>query len=302
MKVKDRDYLVESLNKLIREATRRVWPSKKMIAFYNAVGRIPLKIGTLLLVLTSIDAIKLVFLAGVLNRTDAALQVIYNYKFRPWRLVWAFGDWLWQGSCNCRSVRARGQFVQDAAQLLLSYVIGNNNNKILDKIVLVSLGSGSASKLLQGIVNNGFDISKLKVVLVDRDSRELRIGYKNACRLGLEKAVEFEEMVIARFLQRKCPLESVDFFEMVGMTDYFKDRQFSKYLERIYGRLKPGGLFLGSNISSKEESEYAHGAACWPEMHYRSKKSIIEELKKVGFKKIWIEEAGLYTVWVAQKS
>lgn len=299
MKVKEKDSLIKKLDKLIKEASQKAWPSEKMIRFYNFIGRLPFRLGTALLILTSIDAIKIVFLAGILNRTDAALQVIYNYKFKPWRLLWALGDSLWQGSCNCRSVRARGQFVQDAVQILLAHVIQVDNSR--DRKIVVSLGSGSASKLLQGIVNNGFDKSKLKIFLVDRNPQELKIGYKNAKRLGLEKVVEFQEMTISRFLKKIASSKSVDLFEMVGMADYFKDRHFRRYLESIYDKLKPGGIFLGANISSKKEIQYAHGAACWPEMYYRSRERITRDLEEVGFEKVWTEEAGLYTVWVAQK-
>lgn len=292
----------EILNKLLKKATLNVRPPRRMIAFYNIIGKLPLKIGTLLLALTSIDTIKIIIRAGILKRTDSAIQVIYQYRFRPWRLFWAIGDCLWQGSYNCRSVRARGKFVQEAVKFLLgnfaqkSTSFDNNNHKLV-----VSLGSGSASQLLHGVRDNGLNINNIKVVLVDYDLRALNVGRRNVCQIGLEGVVEFKQMMIGRFLKKVVDPMSVNFFEMVGLADYFKDRQLQKYMNKIYTALAPEGLFLGSNIFSKEEIFYAHNAICWPELHYRSSTKIKTMLEEAGFEEIWIRTCGLYLVWVAQK-
>lgn len=292
----------EILNKLLKKATLKVRPSKRMIAFYNAIGKLPLRIGTSLLILTSIDTIKIIT-HGIRKRTDSAIQVIYQHRFRPWRLFWAIGDCLWQGSYNCRSVRARGKFVQEAVKFLL----GNFAQKLTSfdnsnhKLTVVSLGSGSASQLLRGVMDNGLNINNIKVVLVDYDPRALDVGRRNVCQLGLEGVVEFQQMMIGRFLQKEVASMSVNFFEMVGLADYFKNRQLQKYINKIYTALAPEGLFLGSNISSKEEMFYAHNASCWPKMYYRSSTKIKAMLEEAGFEEIWIRTCGLYVVWVAQK-
>jgi len=293
----------EILNKLLKKATLKVRPSRGMIAFYNTIGRLPLKIGTFLLLLTSLDTIKIITQTGIFKRTDSAIQIIYQHRFRPWRLFWGIGDWLWQGSYNCRSVRARGKFVQEAVKFLLGdfaqkSISFNSNNH---KLTIVSLGSGSASQLLHGVTDNGLNINNIKIVLVDYDPRALDVGRRNVCRLGLQGAVEFQQMIIGRFLRQVVAPVSVNFFEMVGLADYFKDRQLQRYMNEIYTALAARGLFLGSNISSKEEIFYAHSAACWPKMYYRSSTKIKTMLEKAGFEEIWIKTCGLYVVWVAQK-
>lgn len=292
------------LNILLKDVTQKVRPSQRMIAFYNIVGKLPLRIGTFLLLLTSIDTIKIIVQAGIFGSTDAAIQMIYQYHFRPWRLLWAIGDLLWQGSYNCRSVRARGRFVQEAVKYLLGHLAQNTTsfNGSARKFTIVSLGSGSASQLLQGIKNNGLDIKNFKVVLVDHDSRALGVVRKNIYQLGLEGAIEFQQMIIGRFLRQVVTPASADFLEMVGLADYFKDIQLQRYMNEIYVALVPKGLFLGSNISSREEEIYAHRAARWPKMHYRSSIEIKGMLKKAGFREIWIKSCGLYTVWAAERS
>lgn len=82
------------LNIILKNVTQKVRPSQRMIAFYNIVGKLPLRIGTFLLLLTSIDTIKILVQVSILCRTDAAVQMIYQYRFRPWRLLWAMGDLL----------------------------------------------------------------------------------------------------------------------------------------------------------------------------------------------------------------
>ena len=141
----------------------------------------------------------------------------------------------------------------------------------------------------------------MKVVLVDHDSRALNVGRKNIHQLGLEGAIEFQQMIIGRFLRQVVTTASVDFFETVGLADYLEDIQLQRYMNEIYIALAPKGLFLGSNISSREEEFYAHRAACWPKMHYRSSMEIKNMLKKAGFRAIWIKSCGLYIVWVVQK-
>ena len=291
------------LSTLLGETTQSVRPPQRMIRFYNSIGRLPLRTGTFLLLLTSIDAVKVISLAGILGRTDAALQVIYEYRFRPWRLLWAVGDHLWQGSYNCRSVRARGRFVRRAVRFLL----GRFTQELTPrdgrghKLTVISLGSGSASQLFYGIMDNGFGTNDVRVILVDRNPRALKAGRENAHQLGLGAAIEFQEITIGRFLRQVVAPVSVDLFEMVGLADYFEDRQLRQYLHGIYTALVPGGLFLGSNISDQEEAVYAHGAARWPRMYYRSRMELVELLGEAGFEEIWTGACGLYTIWVAQK-
>lgn len=293
------------LEQILARATDGVRPSDQMIRFYNRIGRLPLRAGAILLFLTSVDAIKVIWQAAVRKRTDAALQVIYDYRMRLRRGPWALGDQLWQGSFNCRSVRARGRFVQDAAHFLLGHLAwerfaGDGHGR---KLTIVSLGSGSASQLLAGLVANGFDVDDVNVTLVDRDPRALAAGIENARRLGLESAVETQEVTVGLYLRQVVALGSVDSIEMVGLADYFEDLRLDEYLPGIYAALLPGGFFLGANISSKEECDYAHGAACWPPMFYRSRGQIVAVLEEAGFQptQIWVGDCGLYSVWVARK-
>lgn len=288
------------LDALLKEATEGVEPSDRMINFYNKVGRLPFRLGTVLLLLTGIDTLMVVYNA-LRGRTDASLRVMYNSHFQLWRGPWALGDCLWRNSYNVRSVRARGRFVQKTIRFLVKQLIQNwTCCDVRDKLTIVSLGSGSASQLLQGVADNGLNGSNVQVILVDRDSRALKTGLRNAQRLNLESAVELQETTIGKFLWQ-VRRGSVDLFEMVGLADYFKDGQIKRYFQRIFDALTPGGFFLGANISLQKEKDFAHGAACWPPMYYRTRQELLKLLKEAGFEQIWTGSCGLYTVWVAQK-
>lgn len=291
------------LEQILAKATDGVRPSDRMLGFYNRIGRLPLHLGAVLLFLTSVDAVKVIWQAAVRKRTDAALQIIYDYRMRPLRGPWAFGDQLWQGSFNCGSVRARGRFVQEAAHFLLGHraeerFAGDGHDR---KLEVVSLGSGSANQFLQGIADNGFSAENIHAILVDRDPRALAAGIKNARRVGLENAVGTQEATVGLYLRQVVIPGSVDFVEMVGLADYFEDIRLEEYLQGIHRALRPGGFFLGANIGSREEMDYAHGAACWPPMEYRSREKLLEMLEGAGFRAIWMGDCGLYTVWVAKK-
>lgn len=287
--------LIEKLNKLLEKSVENVRPSDKMVSFYNFIGRLPLKTGALLLLLTSLDAIKVMILAGILQRTDAALQIIYDIRFKPWRLFWAFGDRLWNLSYNCRSVRSRGLFVQGAMKILISRMMRKG-----DHVIVSSLGSGSANQLLQGVLREKFDLKKIKIALVDRDSGSLKRGVKYAEKIGISESVNIYQSTAGKYLENTKE-QSVNLFEIVGLVDYFDDSRLERHFNGVYRSLKTEGFFLGANISSFDEKSFAHGAACWPSMHYRSKRSLQNSLEKSGFNSIWIGDCGLYTVWVAQK-
>ena len=90
---------------------------------------------------------------------------------------------------------------------------------------------------------------------------------------------------------------------MVGISDYIQTHRLRNYLSLIYKVLKVKGIFLGANISSKEEAVLAHKAGRWPLMIYRSKEELLKLLLEAGFQesRIWIGQCGLYSVWIAQK-
>ncbi len=287
------------LNEMMEWANEGVRPPGYMIDLYNKIGKLPLRMGTALFFLTGIDTIKVAMFASR-GKTDAAIQVLYNYRFRPWRLVWGLGDHLWQGAFNCRSVRSRGKFTREAVHFLLESISKSEKSNSNGMVTAVSIGAGSGSQMLQGVANNKLNGNGVRLILVDNDGRALERGRVNARNLGVEDLIETRELSIGYFLKtaEKC---SVDLVEVVGLTDYFNDSKFSRYLEGIYNVLKDDGVFIGANISSKEEWDYAHNVACWPNMYYRSQESIIESLEGVGFKEVWTAQCGLYTFWIAQK-
>ena len=165
---------------------------------------------------------------------------------------------------------------------------------------VVSLGSGSASQMLQGVADNQIVGERTQLILVDNDFNALERGRKNARNLGIEDLIDFQETTVGKFL-KEAESESINIIEMVGLTDYFNDNRFQSYLEDIYRVLVKGGFFLGANISSREEEVYAHNVAGWPKMYYRQQKEIVANLKAAGFQKISVGQCGLYTVWLVQR-
>lgn len=281
---KDIFFQREAIDHVLAVSTANVSPGK-MAAVYQIVGKLR-ALGSLLLLLTSIDAWLVIYFAGVQKRTDKAIQVIYDYQLRLERLIFALGDALWQGSKNTRSVRARGIFVTEFFSRIATM------NKWMN---VASLGSGSARPLLKGLVGN--DSFGGKVHLVDTDARSLGAGEEYALAHGI--CTELHEERADAFL-RQIKAGSIDIFEVVGLLDYFKDATFRMYAKKIFHALSPGGIFVGANISSREEYDYAHYVARWPRMYYRDERHILAVLEGQGFR-VWTGQCGLYTVWVAQK-
>lgn len=282
----DKDILAQQgvIDHVLAISTANVSPGK-MATVYQIVGKLGV-LGSLLLLLTSIDAWLVIYFAGVQKRTDKAIQVIYDYQLRLERLVFAFGDALWQGSKNTRSVRARGLFVTEFFSRIATLNKGTN---------VASLGSGSARPLLKGLAANS--PFRGKVYLVDIDERSLCAGGEFASAHGI--CTELHAGRADTFL-RQLEAGAIDIFEVVGLLDYFKDATFKTYTKKIWQALSEGGIFVGANISSREEYDYAHHVARWPRMYYRDERYIRAVLEDQGFR-VWTGGCGLYTVWVAQK-
>lgn len=274
-----------------------VTPPPLLSRIYDVVGRLPKGMGTLLLCLTSVEAFKIIWQAGMKKRTDAAIQYIYDYKPRPWRLLWGLGDHLWVGlSHNTRSVWLRGQFVKRIIAHLLEEKLQG------DTTTLMSLGSGSAAQLLSGIKASSVDHSKLNVVLVDRDSVALSLAENRVAEMGLGLNLLLEEQTVGRLLKQYVEDgKTVDLVEAMGFFDYTNDNRFVQYTSRIASVLNERGFFIGANITSTQEENFRVNAAQWPKMFYRSEEYLYDVLSQAGFSAIWIGQCGLYTLWVAQK-
>lgn len=285
----------EKLNRILEKATKNVRPSSRLIRLYNVTGKLPFNLGTVLFRLTSINGRELAKFASE-GRTDAALQIMYNYNgFSLSKELLSLGEAFWQNSYNARSVRARGEFVKKAGRLILSKLEDHGKPNPLK---IASLGSGSANQLLEGIASTRLNSARSEVTLVDFNAEALKSGEKKA--KNLEVNVQLENKTIGQFLSRTSQ-NHLHLIEMVGIADYLKQHQLKRYLPKIRSKLDQHGLFIGANISSKLESNFAHQVACWPSMYYRTSKELIQFLGEAGFNTIWMRKCGLYSVWVAQK-
>jgi len=282
----------KELEQIIAKAAKDTKAPKWLKGFLSFLCRLPFPLGTILAAGLGFDCFKVVCYS-IKGKTGEAIETIYFSKNRFWKGPWNIGDAIWRASANVKSVMARGEFVANAIPALIAELL----KRSWQQITLVSLGCGSAVKLLQEFPASDFDKTKLKLVLVDKETKPLGLAVANAEKLGVRTASYC--LQVGQFLEQTT--EQFSIVEMVGLSEYIDDKQLKICYEQIFRHLEPNGFFLGANMSSEQEKEAIHKLIRWPKIFYRPKQQLFGFLKEAGFEKIWLADCGTITVWVAEK-
>ena len=133
-------------------------------------------------------------------------------------------------------------------------------------IRLVSIASGSAQAVIQGILLSG--CPNVAVVLIDSNPDAIRSVQLLVEKAGLQHMFTFVNDT-SRLLEMICDKYSPHIVEMMGFLDYRPRRKAIGLIERIYNCLLPGGTFLTCNIRRNPEKIFVDWVLLWP-MIYRS--------------------------------
>ena len=251
---------------------------------------------------------KIVFTAFCNHRSDSsrvrrwattfrALEIIYTFPLRRAKGKTSLMDTFWElFLSNARSVRNRLKLVEGGLITIVKEVRGRKS-----QVNLMSLGSGSSRAVIEVLAQlNGLFPVRVKSIDISRGainfSRELAATY------NVNQIEWYRDY--AQNLEKYCDDFQPDIIEMVGLLDYYPDKQAIDLLKKIYKVLSPGGWLITSNIRSNFERPFVTKAINWP-MIYRSPEELATILIEAGFRvehlKIIYEPLKIHGIIIAQK-
>jgi len=153
------------------------------------------------------------------------------------------------------------------------------------KVNLLSLGSGSARGVFE-IINSLNGQYPIRVKLIDISKRALNFSKKLAFSYGINDIEPHRDL--AENLEKYCNKDfQPDIIEMVGLLNYFPQKEALKLIRGIYEVLSLGGWFLVSNVMPNLEVPFTTKTINWSVI-YRSPKELEELLLESGFRKIQV--------------
>lgn len=209
-----------------------------------------------------------------------ALDVLYNFPGYLQRSngVQKFFNKFWLKLENARAIQNRGKIVRN----VISENIKTRLNQF-DKLKILSIASGSAQPLLEGIeLIDKNDQKKIDLVLLDND----KAGLDQSLILAKDMNVQCNFSYInnkTTVLKEYFKDNTFDIIEMVGFLDYRPKDKAIELIEKIRSLLKPGGCFLVCNILPNKEKFFLDWVLLWP-MIYRTKSEFQEILDNTSFK------------------
>ncbi len=280
------------------EFERHSWVTKIVrIPIVWALGALPTQISRAL------------FLAFSGPNGDARIACRWSATYKPLERMYTFyerkakgetniSDNFWQLFLdNARAIRNRLKLFE---RQLLKTIQEMGHKK--SKVNLLSLGSGSARGVFE-IINSLNGQYPIRVKLIDMSRRALNFSKKLALSYGINDIEAHRDL--AQNLEKYCNKDfQPDIVEMVGLLDYFPQKEALKLMREIYKVLSPGGWFLVSNIIPNLETPFVTKDINWPLIH--RKPIVVQELLlESGFRKenveLFVEPLRVYVLTVAKK-
>lgn len=262
-------------------------------AWVERIARLPFPLGTVIFLATSPVA-RAVFKRVVIDKsTDSALHPIYEYgSQKPGYTVW---DHRWQSSKAAQSLRFRYEWVKSVISDQIT-----SKTKDGSPIEILSLGSGTGFAFINTLKNLQVNPDLLTVYFVDTDPRAINRAEDSITANGLEKMIH---TINAKSTDALADFGEnyFDLIELVGIGEYVDDEWLTKETELIYKGLKKGGAYIGANISSKDQIDFAHKVLHWPAMNYRSPQQIQAILRTQPFADIKLTTCGVFQGYIGTK-
>ncbi len=176
-----------------------------------------------------------------------------------------------------------------------------------EKLTTVSIGCGAAVPDIDAALRIKRELGMLtEINLVDPD--------ENAKQLAHQLADRETELDVALFNDygRRYPDayqlgdESVDCVNVLGLWEYLEENSCVSLLEKTYKLLKPGGVFIASNmLSSRPQLQFNQKAVGWPKIKPRSEDELVSIIKEagvpLGLLTMSYSEDGVYVVMEIKK-
>lgn len=227
-----------------------------------------------------------------------ALEVMYTFPDRRDRGETSVADFFWENFLNnARSIRNRLLLEK---QELFAAIKESSERK--EEVKIVILGSGSARAILE--VMSELNNKPVHVKLIDMSRDAITFSKELSLDFNLDKGQIEWHRAYAQNIERYCRNFHPDIVEMVGMLDYYPQKQAVDLITKIYKVLSPNGWFITCNIHPNIEAPFVSKGINWP-MIYREPNELRNILLSGGFEpehiSIIYESLGIHGLAVAQK-
>lgn len=231
-----------------------------------------------------------------------ALEVVYN--MRPKTGIKSLGDKItlfWNEMLNAQSVRNRLKLAKRLLRIEFEKKLDAEG-----QLRVLSIASGSARGVLEvfaDMKNEGFDMTKVKGILVDLDQSAIVFSKNLALELGVSESMEYVNESASRIEEISAKFKP-NVVEMIGFLEYRPLKRALALLKRIHRLLSTGGVLIVSQIAPNYEMYFMKVVVDWP-MIYRKPFEFSQLLIESGFSplhcRLVYEPLGLHGIAVCGK-
>lgn len=189
---------------------------------------------------------------------------------------------------------------------LFSHLVTQRDGKI---DTIISLACGAAVPECDAIKAM---TKKPKATIVDMDERALSHVMEVAKEAGLPEGTftSVTANLVKDFMFAPQPhpamqKEHFDVADLLGITEYFKDRHMKILLEKAYELVKPGGMLIfGNMLDTHPTLQFNQQVVEWPGVIPRSRELLAEissQIAGASNVEMYIPESGVYAVLKLEK-
>lgn len=229
--------------------------------------------------------------------TYKALEVMYTFPARRARGETNTTDFFWEYFLsNARAFRNRLALVKRKILIAIKEV---SQRKV--GVNLLSLGSGSARAVLEILhMLNGTPPVKVKLIDISREA--IYYSQELAHTFNINQIEWHQDSV--QNLEKYCQGFRPDVVEMVGLLDYYPQKQAVDMVTKIYNVLSPGGWLITGNVCPNFEKPFVDKGIRWQAI-YRTPHELAKIMIDAGFPiediKIVYEPFKIHALAICQK-
>lgn len=234
------------------------------------------------------------------------------------------GRWLEDGAVDARTLElftnmVDGIGLRSRARIYCQQLVDHAERSDTDTLTIVSLGSGAAVPNIQATRElegsnvaahwKFFDFDPEALIFARQLIEENDFDY-STFDYGPEwenPATGVMEPKGQNYLRAfGVPDESVDIVDALGLWEYLKPKDATRFVHALYKKVKPGGSMIVSNmLPSRPQREFNQRAVGWPGLYLRNDTDLLDIVAEAGIdtKQVTMTHAedGVYVVMEIRK-
>jgi hypothetical protein len=230
-----------------------------------------------------------------------AIEALYQsgYPHLSKNFLEEFARWLWFGTDCGLAAQNRLVLVREKIVSAIHALIKRDMD-----INILSIASGSARAIVEAVVDSNIPKNiGVSITFLDKNPEALKYSTHLAEALPKEYKLRWIEDTASNFPKHVNGLKP-NIVEMVGLLDYFDEKQVIKVLSTIHENIADGGTMIIANISDNRERKFVTNLVGW-KMIYRDAENLIDLAEQSGFElgkmRAIYEPLGIHHILIAIK-